>query len=84
MTKRGADKQPGLTTPEGEYSTPDVTKAQAGAVATFVGGPIAAHAAGIEGDQLFAVIVGSAIVSIAWVIADAVIRGNRAKGGSNE
>lgn len=60
------------------YDTPDVTKAQGGAVALYVAGPIAARVAGIEGDHLFAIIVASAVVSVTWIVADAWLRRGRA------
>lgn len=54
--------------------TPDVTKVQGGAAATFAALVLAAPQAGYENGQLTAVVVVAGVVAAVAIYADAIIR----------
>ena len=56
---------------------PKVTPAQGGAVAAFIGGVLAAKGAGLEGAVLVETIRWVGALCVAWIVADAAIRGAR-------
>jgi len=58
--------------------TPDVTKVQGGAAGVFVAIALAAPQAGYDGGHLDMLVAASAVVAIAAIIADAMIRRGRA------
>jgi hypothetical protein len=60
--------------------TPDITPAQIGAVLTFVVGQAVAFG-WLDGTRAQTLVsAGSIIIAAAWKIADAYLRGSRAKG----
>lgn len=62
-------------------STPDITAAQIGAVLTFVVGQAVAFGWLDSSREQLLVSAGSTIIAAAWKLADALLRGNRAKAG---
>jgi len=60
--------------------TPDITPAQIGALLTFVVGQAVAFG-WVDGTRAQTLVsVGSIVVAAAWKVADAYLRGSRAKG----
>lgn len=59
--------------------TPDITKAQGGALGVFAATVLAAPHAGYHGIELVAVVATTGVVCAAGVIADAMIRKGRSR-----
>ena len=59
--------------------TPDVTTGQIGALLTFIVGQAVAYGWITDATAQIAVSVGSTVVAAVWKLADAYLRGSRAK-----
>ena len=58
---------------------PDITPAQIGALLTFIGGQAVAYGWLTNTREQTLVSVGSIVIAAVWKLADAILRGSRAK-----